>query len=112
MKILFICTSNSDRSIALAEYFSVNYPNHEYRSAGINKYFTGKKGTHYLTQEDIEWADLVVFAEQIHSFITFNKFTVLHKDRTTLSLGEYKQGNIAEDYLTRAEEHLKRYLII
>lgn len=45
MNILFICTSNKDRSPALQEYFSIIYPQHAFKSAGVNKYFTKKHGT-------------------------------------------------------------------
>jgi predicted protein tyrosine phosphatase len=37
-KVLFICSSNKDRSKALVEYFKDVAPGNEYQSAGINKY--------------------------------------------------------------------------
>ena len=43
MNILFICTSNNDRSPALEKYYREKYPEHKYKRAGINKYFTTKK---------------------------------------------------------------------
>jgi predicted protein tyrosine phosphatase len=128
MKILFVCTSGKDRSPALAEYFSATYPQHEYRSAGVNKYFTTKKGTHYLTIEDIEWANFIVYAEDIHAKITNAKYlstsyvfngcidykisnSVVRKHYIILNLGEYTQGQIGEDYLLKAEEIIKTHLI-
>lgn len=59
-KIIFIYISNADRSPCLENHFRDKFPQHEYRSAGINKFYTSTKGTHYLTQEDIEW----VYAER------------------------------------------------
>src|SRR3990167_3615231 len=73
-KVIFICTSNKDRSPALEKYFSAVYPQHEYRSAGINKYFTSQK--YYLKQEDLDWADLVVFAEDMHYLVTMKNFSL------------------------------------
>ena len=110
MNILFICTSNKDRSVALEQYFKANYPDNEYRSAGINKYFTSQKGTHYLTNEDIEWANLIICAEDIHKQITIKNFnSSKNKPIITLNLGEYKQGQIGEDYLIKAEEKILQF---
>jgi predicted protein tyrosine phosphatase len=113
MKVLFICTSNKDRSPALERYFRENYPQHEYRSAGVNRYFCKKHGTHYLTQEDWEWSELRVFAEKHHIDIAMRDFwekAMAGKYIKILSLGEYKEGCIGEDYLVRAEELLKSLL--
>lgn len=114
LNILFLCTSNKDRSPVLEQYFCANYPKHSYRSAGINKYFCEKKKTHYLTDEDIQWADLIVYAENIHLEVIQKKFSVPTKhlvNGVILNCGEYSQGCIGEDYLTKAEEKLKPFLI-
>ena len=113
-KIIFICTSNKDRSVALVEYFSERFPSHEYRSAGINKYFTTKKGTHYLTEDDIKWADKIIFAEQIHYDVFIRNFGWVSEGLGSrsfiLNAGEYKQGCVGEDYLTKAEFAIKKWL--
>lgn len=136
MNILFVCTSNKDRSPALEKYFSDNYPEHTFKSAGINKYFCEKKGTHYLDLSDLKYADMIVYCEPIHAsrtheilgdkdntiikltFPSSDEMGVEHKTEgwkkrikeKTLSLGNYQQGCIAEDYLMRAEQSLKLYL--
>lgn len=131
MHCLFICTSNADRSVALEKHFQVKYLHHDFRSAGINKYHTSKKGTHLLTTEDLNWADLLVFAEEVHfnkviglevvqpclynhDLIEFSgaKFDFEQKNRTyvILKLGKYEKGNINQEYLSKAESILKRYL--
>lgn len=111
LKIIFICTSNKDRSVALEKFFREKYPQNEYRSAGINKYFTTVKGTHYLTEEDVAWVDLMVFAETIHHAITHKRFLDMGlKKSIILNCGEYEQGNVGEDYLLKAEEKLKKYI--
>jgi len=126
--IIFICTSNKDRSPALEGYFSTVYPNYDYRSAGINKYFTTQKGTHYLTQEDLDWADLVVFAEDIHWQVVSTNFPDFYpkhyeesEDRSAfeelfnskkfkkmiiLNCGNYEQGCVGDDYILKAEVKL------
>jgi predicted protein tyrosine phosphatase len=110
MNILFICTSNKDRSPALEKYFAERYPHHAYRSAGVNKYLTGKNGTHYLTHEDIAWAHILVFAETIHFEIAQRDFgnAIKQKARTCMNLGTYERGNINAAYLQEAESHLRQ----
>ena len=120
MNVLYICTSAQDRSVALVEYFSIAYPQHNYRCAGINKYFTKKKGTHYLTQEDWTWANLIVFCEEIHKTVACSMgligATSSFKDgkydrcQTVLACGEYAQGCIGDDYLQKADLKLKSFL--
>ena len=128
MNILFICTSNKDRSPALEAYFRDNYPQHEFRSAGINKYFCEKKGTHYITMEDLEWVDsklgFMVFCEQIHFDVFFKLFPahnltqpetyykfIPRGEKThelkipyiILGFGEYLQGFVLDDSMVKAE---------
>lgn len=116
MRILFICTSNADRSPALEKYFRQHYPKHEYASAGINHYHCKKKGTHHLTKDDIFNSDLVVFCEKVHLNVVSTKpyewnvyVNNFHGKYTVLQLGKYEKGNVNEDYLKRAEEKLKSF---
>jgi predicted protein tyrosine phosphatase len=114
MKILFVCTSNKDRSPALEAYFSEVYPDHQYRSAGVNEYFTGKHGTHYLTVNDICWADIIVYAEDVHYDVACEKFPgtgIGFKDCLVLRLGEYREGQLGEDYLMAADRKLSKHLV-
>jgi predicted protein tyrosine phosphatase len=123
--ILFICTSNKDRSPALQQYFEHIAPIHNYKSAGINKYFTSQKGTHLIDENDIHWADVLVFAEDVHLKVVSERFKasynndkiifdVKYQDKNipqigksckyiVLNCGDYTQGAIGEDYLTKAE---------
>ena len=127
MRLLFICSSNKDRSPALVEYFSKAYPEHEYRSAGVNKYFCLERHiTHYLTREDIEWADVVVFCEQVQKDI-YNRdfkavgfFALCDKEGSgffefreerkwmILGAGQYHLGS--DDYLTQADFNLRKFI--
>lgn len=123
MNILFVCASNKDRSPALVKYFEATHPNHSYRSAGVNKYFTGKHGTHYLALEDIAWADMIVFAESVHLDVATRDFPEYEFANNGIfrskSSGHYKSGqwvvlecgeyreSLADDYLTKAEYKLQ-----
>lgn len=117
LRVVLICTSNHDRSPALEKYLMATHPGNEYRSAGINKFFCESKGTHYITKEDIDWCDLIVYAEDVHREVIRIKFDTTKLDAmekmkrsVILNCGEYTQGCIGEDWLTKAEEKLKPYL--
>lgn len=111
-KILFICTSNKDRSPALEKYFNEAYEGFECKSAGINQYFCGKKGTHYVTFEDLLWANFVVYAEDIHKRRTKEIIepNVVSRPSIVLKCGEYKQGCVGDDYIMIAEEKILKVI--
>lgn len=124
-RVLFVCTSGKDRSPALVEYFKEIAPQHEYRCAGINTYFCSKKGTHLIDEADIEWADLIVYAEQVHFDVVTKIFQLVvyrpspndlvqiikcKREYVILNCGDYQQGCIGEDYLTKAQLKLQSYL--
>jgi len=124
-RITIVCTSNKDRSPALVNYLKEVYPNYEYLSAGINKYFCSKKDTHLITYGDILWSDLIVFAENIHLEVVTERFkatcyngsilfNVKYFDINVpqieksvkyiiLNCGDYTHGAVGDDYLTKAE---------
>lgn len=113
MKVLFICTSNRDRSPLLEKHFREKFPQHEYRSAGINKYHTTKKKTHYLAQDDIEWADLIIYAEDIHREVVQRNYVLPDRHEmicAILNCGEYERGNVGKEYLFCAEYKLNPML--
>lgn len=110
MKILFVCTSNKDRSPALEKHFREKYPEHEYRSAGINHYFTSKKGTHEITKEDVDWCDYLICAEKIHyEFIFKNLLMDFGKPYLIISAGNYDAENMRK-YVEDAELVIKAFL--
>lgn len=120
MNILFICTSNQDRSPALEKYYREKMPWHEYKSAGVNKYFTTQKKTTYITKELINWADVWVFAEKIHQDVVYREFymaadkadrpsNLMLKKRIILDAGNYTPDTLHE-YLDRANKKLEHIL--
>jgi predicted protein tyrosine phosphatase len=113
MNILFICTSNKDRSPALEKYFRENFPIFNYKSAGINKYFTEKKGTTFLQIEHIKWANLIVYAEEIHQQVVYSTYPVYEifqdKMQIVLNAGDYNADNM-EEYIERASEKITNFL--
>lgn len=121
MNILFICTSNKDRSPALEKYFTANYKKHKFQSAGINKYFCGLNETKFLTIEALEKADLVVFCEKIHLLTTRHNFkgfnyneigTIRKKDEMPVKIYKILNlGQFNEDSILVADLKLHEYLV-
>ena len=67
MNILFICTANRDRSRTAEIYFQNKYPQHRFRSAGINKYLSERHGGVHVKRYMLDVADRIVCAEKVHA---------------------------------------------
>jgi predicted protein tyrosine phosphatase len=66
MNILFVCSSNKLRSRTAEDYFYKKYPDFVFGSAGTNKKSCQKEGTTFLTEDMLDWADLVYVMETKH----------------------------------------------
>lgn len=66
MHILFVCSANIDRSKTAEDFYSEQFNNHLFRSAGTNHTICNQKGTNALEQEQIDWADLILVMEKKH----------------------------------------------
>ncbi|TYB73030.1 phosphotyrosine protein phosphatase [Bizionia saleffrena] len=66
MKILFVCSANKQRSKTAEDYFSSKYDTHEFLSAGTNIKICRKEGTTELTENLLEWAEVVYVMEKRH----------------------------------------------
>lgn len=66
MKILFLCTSNVNRSRTAEEYFRSECPENEYRSAGLSEKYCKKYNSTLCTEQLLLWADKVYVMEQAH----------------------------------------------
>lgn len=66
--ILFICSANKQRSKTADDYFSTKYSSEKYHfdSAGTNLKICHKEGTNPLTEELVEWADIIFVMEKRH----------------------------------------------
>jgi predicted protein tyrosine phosphatase len=65
-KVLFVCSSNKQRSPTAEDHFSAQYPHMEFESAGTNQKFCQKEGTAPLTEDLMRWADMVIVMENHH----------------------------------------------
>ncbi|OJV48574.1 MAG: phosphotyrosine protein phosphatase [Chryseobacterium sp. 39-10] len=65
-KILFVCSANKQRSKTAEDYFSENFSEFEFYSAGTNLKLCEKAGTNPLTKKVLENADLIFVMESKH----------------------------------------------
>jgi predicted protein tyrosine phosphatase len=85
MNILFVCSANKDRSKTAEDYFSEQFPNINFDSAGTNNKICNQLGTNYLEDYQLAWADKVFVMETKHlkaikanyQDINFSKIVVL-----------------------------------
>ena len=72
--ILYICSANKDRSKTAEDYFSERFPDMHFDSAGTNKTICHQLGTHYITQTQLNDADIIFVMEQKHAEAIKNRF--------------------------------------
>jgi len=100
MNILFICSSNKQRSKTADNFFSVKYTDIEFMSAGTNHKTCVKEGTTLLEEWMMEWADKVYVMEHKHKkIITKNVGDKFNKKITVLNIKDiykYYQKELIE----------------
>jgi predicted protein tyrosine phosphatase len=64
--ILFVCSANKQRSKTADDYFSAKYPQLNFDSAGTNLKICNKEGTNPITEEMVQWADVIYVMEKRH----------------------------------------------
>ena len=76
--ILFVCSANKQRSKTGEDFFSEMYPHLSFESAGTNHKICEQEGTNPLTEEMLEWADIIFVMENRHAKLikehTSNRF--------------------------------------
>lgn len=66
MNVLFVCTANVDRSKTAQDFFSEQFSEIQFRSAGIDQEQCDRMKTTFLTQDLLDWADKVFVMETVH----------------------------------------------
>lgn len=66
MKLLFVCSANKQRSKTAEDYFASKYGSHEFLSAGTNLKICRKEGTTELSEDLLQWAEVVYVMERRH----------------------------------------------
>ncbi|GFD71837.1 hypothetical protein ACI7YQ_14170 [Alteromonas marina] len=66
MNILFLCTSNLNRSKTAEDHFAAKDPLRTYRSAGLSEKECKRNSTTLCSEELLEWSDVVFVMEDEH----------------------------------------------
>lgn len=66
MNILFLCTSNLNRSKTAEDHFAVKDPLRVYRSAGLSEKECKRNSTTLCSEDLLEWSDVVFVMEDEH----------------------------------------------
>lgn len=66
MNILFLCSSNINRSKTAETYFRAHYPEHTFKSAGLNEKSCRDNGTNFATESMLAEADRIYVMEEKH----------------------------------------------
>lgn len=66
MNILFLCTSNLNRSRTAEDFFRSTCASHQYKSAGLSQKYCQKHGTTLCTTELLNWAHKIFVMEDMH----------------------------------------------
>jgi len=75
MNVLIIDTANKDKAPALAAFLTPLWAANVYRSKGVSSTYSA--GPDYLVQADIDWADVIVFAEDVHAEMAALRFPAM-----------------------------------
>lgn len=79
--ILFVCSANKQRSKTSEDYFSAMYDNYNFDSAGTNLKMCNREGTNPLTEEVVEWADIVFVMEKKHKTLLNSQTKEKHEKK-------------------------------
>ena len=89
--IIFICSANRDRSRTAEIYFQNKYPEHRFRSAGINKFSSERHGGVHLKRYMLDVADRIICADYVHSDYIINQIDKKYNSKIeVLNLGDTK----------------------
>lgn len=66
LKVLFICTTNIQRSLTAENVCRTIYSSHEFKSAGVSKKECERNNSTLCTQELLQWADIIFVFEALH----------------------------------------------
>ncbi len=102
--ILFICTANRDRSRTAEIYFQNKYPEHRFRSAGINKYLSERHGGIHLKQYMLDVADRIICAEYVHQEYIVQKIDKKYLSKIEVLSLEDTEGFMSEQLINKLKE--------
>lgn len=126
MNVLIIDTSNKDKAPALAAFLTPLWAANVYRSKGVSSTYSAAPD--YLVQADIDWANVIVFADEFQYEVAKLRFpsmagnpldpTGFTKKVIVLNIPDYyvygatagQQTMATEAYMTQAQLKLNTLL--
>lgn len=84
MKTLFLCSANLQRSKTAEDYFSEQYPEQEFCSAGTNFKICFQEGTTPVGGKLLDWADTIYVMEKRHKDFILKTFGSNYKSKITI----------------------------
>lgn len=106
-KVLFICTANRDRSKTAEVHFQAKYPEHTFKSAGINRYLSERHGGIHVKKHMLDEADRIICAEMVHSDYITRQIDIKYKSKIeVLNLGD-TDTFMTESLIKNLEEKFK-----
>lgn len=106
--ILFICTACRDRSLTAHHYYEKIYPEHNFDSAGINKYLSERHGNgKHLKKKHLDWADRIICAEYCHQEYIVSKIDKKYLDKIEVLHLEDVDTYMTENLIKRLNEKFK-----
>ncbi len=100
MNILFLCTSNKQRSVTAQEVFNAIDKTNTYKSAGLSSKYVQKAGTTLCTEAMLIWADKIYVFEEMHI------------DRIKAYTGDVYLGKISNLHIEDKYRYFQRELVL
>jgi predicted protein tyrosine phosphatase len=100
VNILFLCTTNIQRSKTAEDLFRAADNNHQYKSAGLSEKYVSKANSALCTVEMLQWADQVFVFEEKH-------IDRIQKHTGDVYLPKITNLNIPDDY-----QYFQRELVL
>ncbi len=108
--ILFVCSANKQRSKTGEDYFSEVYTDLNFMSAGTNIKLCEKEGTTPLTEDLLEWSDIIFAMEDKHrQFIKQHTSNKYNNKLIVLNINDvykYYQKELIEILIEKVERYL------
>jgi len=108
--ILFVCSVNKQRSKTASDYFSIKYSGFKFDSGGTNLKMCKKEGTQALTEELMEWADMVFVMEKKHQKLILDNGGLHFKDKIIILHIPDKYQYYQKELIVLLEEKVQPHL--
>ena len=97
MKLIFVCTSNLNRSPTFEKWFKEHHPEHEVRSAGFDCGYPIEIEKYGGKDPNLEWADKIYIMDVEHQRAMKSRFKTRYDSKTVcLAIGDVYDTDSSE----------------